>query len=177
MTPWQRLGGSKAGRRDLALALAITVFSIVLYRQADLLPPPFFDPLGSAAVPKATAIVLVVLAACLLVQRAFHLEGGGMSMPARPADGEQEVPPAPFTALGAIALPVAYIAVLQAGWLSFPEASALFVMALGALFGQGRRAVLLALPVIALVTGYGLNHIFTEILYVDLPQRSLLSGG
>jgi putative tricarboxylic transport membrane protein len=177
MTPWQRLGGSKAGRRDLLLAFAITIFAIVLYRQADLLPPPFFDPLGSAAVPKATAVVLVVLAVCLLVQRAFHLEGGGMAMPARPADGGEEVAPAPWSALGAIALPVAYIGVLQAGWLSFPEASAVFVMALGALFGQGRRGVLLVLPVIALMTGYGLNYIFTEILYVDLPQRSLLTGG
>ena len=50
------------------------------------------------------------------------------------------------------------------------------LFALGALFGRFRPRVLLMLVPIALLAGYGLDYVFTEILYVDLPQRSLLGG-
>ncbi len=172
----QRLIGSAAARRDLVLAAALTVFSVVLYQQAALLPPPFFDPLGSAAVPKFVALVLLALAAGLVVQRAFGLAEGGMAMPTN-VTAEAPVRPAPLAAIGAIILPILYVASMQAGLLAFAQASSLFVLALGGLFARWRwRNLALLLP-LALLTGYGLDYIFTEILYVDLPQRSLLTGG
>lgn len=158
------------------LAAALAVFAAVLYRQAALLPPPFFDPLGSAAVPKFVALVLLALALGLVVQRAFGLAGGGMAMPAHTSD-EAPVRSAPLAAIGAIILPILYVASMQAGWLAFAQASSLFVLALGGLFARWRWRNLVLLVPVALLTGYGLDYIFTEILYVDLPQRSALTGG
>ena len=158
------------------LAAALAVFAAVLYRQANLLPPPFFDPLGSAAVPKFVALVLLALAVGLVVQRAFGLAEGGMAMPEGAAE-EAPARPAPLAALGAIVLPIFYVASMQAGWLAFAQASSLFVLALGGLFARWRwRNLVLLLP-LALLAGYGLDYIFTQILYVDLPQRSALTGG
>ena len=158
------------------LAVALAVFAAVLYQQATLLPPPFFDPLGSAAVPKFVALVLLALALGLVVQRAFGLTGGGMAMPTSTTD-EPTVRPAPLAAIGAIILPILYVASMQAGWLAFAQASSLFVLALGGLFARWRLRNLALLLPLALLTGYGLDYIFTEILYVDLPQRSALTGG
>lgn len=171
-----RLIGNAAARRDLVLAAALTVFATVLYQQAALLPPPFFDPLGSAAVPKFVALVLLALALGLVVQRALGITEGGMAMPEGATD-EAPVRPAPLAAIGAIILPILYVASMQAGWLAFAQASSLFVIALGGLFARWQWRNLVLLVPLALLTGYGLDYIFTEILYVDLPQRSLLTGG
>ncbi len=170
-----RLWDERAGRGDLLLALAVILLALVVYWQASLLPPPFFDPLGSAAVPKFVAVVLVLLAIGVIVERLRAVPGersGGLV----PETGDEPTPDAPWTALASIVLPVLYVTAMQAGWLAFAQASTLFVFALGGLFARFRPRLLLLLVPVALIAGYGLDHLFTEILYVDLPQRSLLGG-
>ena len=171
----RRLWEERAGRGDLLLALAVILLALVVYWQASLLPPPFFDPLGSAAVPKLAAIVLVVLAIGVVHERLRAVPGespGGLAA----ESGDEPAPNAPWTALASIVLPVLYVGAMQAGWLAFAQASTLFVFALGALFARFRPRLLLLLVPVALIAGYGLDYVFTEILYVDLPQRSLLGG-
>lgn len=173
----RRLWVDAAGRRDLLLALAVTLLAVVVYWQASLLPPPFFDPVGSAAVPKLVAVVLVLLAIGVVVERLRTKPGSAEAGFAPALEDDDEAPePAPWTALASIVLPVLYVSVMQAGWLAFAQASTLFVFALGALFSRFRPRYLLFLVPVAFLAGYGLDYIFTEILYVDLPQRSLLGG-
>lgn len=172
----RRLWVDAAGRRDLLLALAVTLLAVVVYWQASLLPPPFFDPVGSAAVPKLVAVVLVLLAVGVVVERLRAKPGSAETGFAPEVVDDEPAAPAPWTALASIVLPVLYVSVMQAGWLAFAEASTLFVFALGALFSRFRPRLLLFLVPVAFLAGYGLDYIFTEILYVDLPQRSLLGG-
>lgn len=172
----RRLWVDAAGRRDLLLALAVTLLAVVVYWQASLLPPPFFDPVGSAAVPKLVAIVLVLLAIGVVVERLRAKPGSAETGFAPEVVDDEPAAPAPWTAFASIVLPVLYVSVMQAGWLAFAQASTLFVFALGALFSRFRPRLLLFLVPVAFLAGYGLDYIFTEILYVDLPQRSLLGG-
>lgn len=156
-------------RNDLVLALLLYAFAAVLYWQASLLPPPFFDPLGSAAVPKFVALVLAVLAT-LVVVRVFV--GAGEE----PAPVDEATPPedtaarpAPLIALGAVLLPTAYVASMAFDALGFREASILFIFAMGALLARfRRRAVLILLP-LAILLGLLFDFIFTQVFYVDLP--------
>ncbi len=171
----RRLWDDKAGRGDLLLALAVILLAGVVYWQASLLPPPFFDPVGSAAVPKVTALVLMLLAIGVVVTR-LRAKPGAVDAGFSLQIDEEPVPGAPWTALASIVLPVLYVGVMQAGWLAFAQASTLFVFGLGALFGRFRPRLLLLLVPVAVIAGYGLDYLFTEILYVDLPQRSLLGG-
>jgi putative tricarboxylic transport membrane protein len=172
----RRLWVDAAGRRDLLLALAVILLALVVYWQASLLPPPFFDPVGSAAVPKFVALLLALLAVGVIVERLRAKPGAVEAGFAPEVVDDDPAEPAPWTALASIVLPVLYVAVMQAGWLAFAQASTLFVLALGALFGRFRPRLLLLLVPVAFLAGYGLDYIFTEILYVDLPQRSLLGG-
>ncbi len=174
----QRLWDDAAGRVDLLLALAVTLLAALVYWQADQLPPPFFDPLGSAAVPKFVALVLVALSAAVVLLRLKAKPGmtdpdAGVQTPV----DEEPVEPAVWTALASIVLPVIYVAAMQAGVLAFAQASTLLVLALGALFARFQPRLLLALVPVAFLAGYGLDYLFTNVLYVDLPQRSLLGGG
>ena len=174
----QRLWGDAAGRWDLLLALAVTLLGVVVYWQADQLPPPFFDPLGSAAVPKLVALILIGLSVAVVLDRLRGKPGAADLDAGIPTPkGEEPVEPAVWTALASIVLPVLYVAAMQAGVLAFAQASTLLVLALGALFARFQPRLMLALVPIAFIAGYGLDYLFTNVLYVDLPQRSLLGGG
>ena len=162
-------------RNDLLLALGLYLFSAVLYWQASLLPPPFFDPLGSAAVPKFASLVLVLLATLVLArlfaprQLAVPEPDEGAVDEATPPD-EQPARPAPLTALGSVLIPIVYVGLMANGLLGFREASVLFVFAMGALLAHFRRGPVLILLPLALVLGIFFDFIFTQVFYVDLPR-------
>ena len=159
---WRRLQHSEV-RRDLFLALGLTAFAALIYAEASRLPPPFFDPLGSAAVPKLVAVVLVVLGWAALLQRL-----------AAPLGEDRSTRGAAGTALLSIVLPLAYVGAMQFGVLAFAQASTLFIIVMGGLFARFRRSAMLILVPLAFLVGFGLDHVFTRVLFIDLPQRSWL---
>ncbi|MEZ5936365.1 MAG: tripartite tricarboxylate transporter TctB family protein [Alphaproteobacteria bacterium] len=167
----ERLWAEPWRRADSVLALALILLSTVVIWAANRLPPPFFDPLGSAAVPRFVAWLLIVLALavlgrCLLTPAA---------LPAVDA-GRDTVRPAPLTALGALIASILYVGLMQAGLLGFAPASALFIMALGALLSRGERRAFLWMIPLAIIVGYGLNYLLTGVFYIDLPQRSIFGS-
>jgi putative tricarboxylic transport membrane protein len=165
---FERLTGrfrTSEARTDVALAGGLMLFSGLLYYEAERLPPPFFDPLGSAAVPKLTALVLTVLAALLVLGRLLRA-----GQAAGPGTAGHERRGAPLVALGAVLIPIAYVALMQVRLLGFREATVLFVFALGALLGRRRRWGLVALAGLALLIGIGFDYLFTQVFYIDLPR-------
>lgn len=156
-------------RSDSVLALALIILSGLVIDGANRLPPPFFDPLGSAAVPRFIAGLLIILAGCLIVRC--------LSEPL-PAEGDRagdEDRSAPWVALGSVAVPVVYVLAMQAGFLGFAPASSLFVLVEGAILSRGRWRVVAILVPVALLTGYGLNMLLTQVFFIDLPQQSFWS--
>lgn len=167
-----RLYGEGWRRADSILAIVLTGFSVMVIVEANRLPPPFFDPLGSAAVPRTVASGLILLAVCLVLRCLTRpLRGRPVS------DAAEETGGSPGSAFGAAALPIAYVGLMQAGILGFAPASALFVMLLGGMLARWRRFALVVLLPIALIAGFGLEWLLTEFFYIDLPRRSFWSGG
>lgn len=167
-----RLTGSPEARRDLTLAIAVLLFAGLVYWEALKLPPPFFDPLGSAAVPKFVAGVLAVLALALLGQ---HLLKENEAETAAPAAGDEDVPrPMPWVAIGSVLAVSGYALTLQYDLLSFRTASILFILVLGAILARFSWRIIAWLLPIALCLGFFFNFIFTQVFYIDLPQDSVL---
>lgn len=162
----ERLWSESWRRADVCLALALIAFSTLVIVEANRLPPPFFDPLGSAAVPRFVAGLLIVLALAVL--------GRCLLTPVTSVQAldEDAIRPAPWTALGVVAIAVLYVLAMHGGMLDFAAASTLFVIALGTLLARGRRGAMFWMVLLAVIVGYGLNHLLTEIFYIDLPQRS-----
>lgn len=152
-------------RQDSCLAIALILFGLLVIDQANRLPPPFFDPLGSAAVPRLVAGLIILLAVILL---------GRCWWTPIVDDTSQTtgVIPAPFIALGAAVMPILYVGAMHFKILGFAPASALFVLALGSLLARFRVLAMLALLPVALLAGFGLNVLLTELFYIDLPQQS-----
>ncbi len=162
--------GESWRRADTILAIVLNGLSVVVIIEANRLPPPFFDPLGSAAVPRSVATLLIVLSACLLVRCLLQpLEG---QRRADAAEGTNS----PGIALSAAVLPILYVGVMQFGILGFAPASVLFVMSLGGALARWRPMALVALLPVALLAGFGLEALLTEFFYIDLPQQSFWMG-
>ncbi len=168
MTHWQErlarvVGASRSPRPDLLLAAAVTGFAALLLVESRKIPPPFFDPLGSAAVPRAAALVMVVLAA---IMAARALAGLG-----EPSDGpEAEYRPRPDLAVGIFVLCVAYVGAMDLGWIGFEAATIVFLVAAAALLGRLHLRTLLVGTVFAVVMGVGGTWLFTRFFFIDLPR-------
>ncbi|GAB5377315.1 MAG: hypothetical protein AcusKO_37770 [Acuticoccus sp.] len=156
------VGKSSTPRADVALALSVGGFAALLLWEADKIPPPFFDPLGSAALPNAIALVMAVLATIVLLRAvAAH------PFPAlvRPTDYR----PRPDIALGIVILALAYVAAMEYGVLGFRAATVLFVALACALLGRLQPRIALVGVLVALVVGFGGAYIFTNVFFIALP--------
>lgn len=166
-------------RVDLALAVAIWILAVLVYAAALQLPPPIFDPVGSAAIPKAVAIILALLAAGIVAQRCLRLRAGHPAgAPDLDSDagiGESAAPLRPDTVAAAVAVIAGYIAVMAFGLLGFREATVPFIILLAGVLSHFRRSTMLVAVPSAFALAIGFGWLFSEILYIDLPQTSWLN--
>jgi putative tricarboxylic transport membrane protein len=156
-------GTSGTPRADVALAIAVAAFAGLLWWEALKIPPPFFDPLGSAAVPKAIAVALAALAIIILVRALLALPWPARQPP-------RDYRPRPDIAAGIVVLVFAYVGVMQLRLLGFELATILFLIAAAALLGRMNRMTLALGVVCALVIGIGATWLFTGFFYIDLPR-------
>jgi putative tricarboxylic transport membrane protein len=170
-----RLWSAGWRRADLFLAVALILLSTAVIDQANRMPPPFFDPLGSAAVPRFVASILILLALAVLGRCLLTPVDRGGPGPDENSDGRRVT--TPLIALGAVLIPVLYVAAMHYQILGFAPASTLFVIALGATLSRGRTATVLWMAPVAVIVGYGLNYLLTGVFYIDLPQTSFFTAG
>lgn len=129
---------SRAKRGEIALAVALIVLSGIIWYSAAKLPPPYFDPIGSAAFPKAMAIVITGLS-LIMVTQSFR------ESDERPvAEGTGEFPrPRYLLAVAMYGLMIIYAAIMQEKLLGFAPSTMLFVITAGAILGRFRLRQLL----------------------------------
>ena len=176
----RRILAHRDARPDLALAGVCLFLAAVVLVAAERMPPPIFDPLGSAAVPKIVAGLVAAVSFGIALP---HLLGRvrrpapdptlpTLDVPAGPE--ERPAPLRPGIAAACALVVAAYPGVMAAGLLGFREATILFVIALGGVMSRwSRRTMAIAVP-FALVIGIGFGWLFSEVLYVDLPRTAWL---
>lgn len=174
----RRLLADPDARADLILAAAVWGLAAIAFYGAALLPPPLFDPLGSAAVPKFVAVTIALLAAAIVVRRlmtAGPIVEEGLAPPAAADDNTAvSAPLRPGIALASIAIIVAYVGVMAFGLLGFREATVPFVIALGGAMSRFRRSTMIVLVPLSFVIAIGLAWLFSGALYIDLPATRWL---
>lgn len=155
--------------RRLPIAEIVAATGLVLVGVAVLLaslslPPPRFDPLGSAFVPRAIAASVVVLALCVLAGAFLRLRRAAPATAEAPIHRRR-----PDLALFTFGAAVAYVAALSSRLVDYGLATAIFILVVAlSLTGLSRRAVVVA-GLIALVLGFGGDALFTRVFYIDLP--------
>jgi hypothetical protein len=148
-------------RTVLGVAAAIVAVCAAVLWEARLIPAGVFEPMGGAPVPIAVAGLIILLCVCIMAVAARR--------PRRPPDEADPVRPRRLDALVVALLTIAYVAVLQLRLTDFAVMTAMFlVLAIGTLLRfEWRRMPWVVL--VALVTGFGCQYVFTRIFVVDLP--------
>lgn len=156
-------GASRSPRADVVLSIVVAAFAGLLWWEATKVPPPFFDPLGSAAVPKSIALILAVLSVIVLARALVVL-------PWQPRAAPDGYRPRPDIAAGIVLLSIAYAGVMQLRLLGFEMATIGFLVAAAALLGRLDRKTLIYGVASALILGIGATWLFTRFFYIDLPR-------
>ena len=139
----------------MMIARGVAIFSVSSsFRKSAL------EPIGPSAFPLAVAVILILLSLAVLVSA---LVG------ARPQPAPLEHRKRNDLALVALALIVAYFAVMGMEWMRFQWATVAFVFLMTAHFSAWRPRRLPGAMIIALVMGIGLKFVFTKFLFLDLP--------
>ena len=158
-------------KADIVLSVVIIIFAAVIYVAAMDLPPAYWEPLGSAALPQGLSVIMALLSLYLLVRAVKALP---FHVPPEPVKDDFER--RPKAAIGMFLLTVTYVAVMDFGVLGFVEATVAFLVALVVLFTRGDKKQLPWIVGFALVIALGHFLLFTQFLYVDLPITEWLWG-
>jgi len=169
----RRLWRDSEARAESILAVCMIALSAAVWIAADRLPRPIFDPLGSGAVPKLVALLVMALAAAMLVQRLLGTaDRGAVPDPGDPTD--RVAPLRPGIAVGAFAAIAACPAVMDAGLLGFRETAFVFILALGGILSRFSRRTMTILVPTAAMLAVGLSWLFGGYFYIDLPATPWL---
>ncbi|MEM7565985.1 MAG: tripartite tricarboxylate transporter TctB family protein [Pseudomonadota bacterium] len=146
--------------RDTALAaFALAVAALLAFGSIGL-PPPRFEPMGSAAMPRILAGLIALFAVLILAKAWFG---------AAPSErSEAPVAAPPIRSVGAFAALVAYVAALDFGQAPFVPTTVLFVITMGLVLAARSWRTVLGFALLGLVLAVGIDAIFTRFLYVDL---------
>lgn len=155
-------GESSTPRADVALALTVGAFAGLLLWEAEKIPPPFFDPLGSAAVPQGVASILAVLAAVVLLRAVAAMPWPRTTRP----EGYR---PRLDIALGIALVAIGYVTVMELEVLSFQVATIAFVILASALLGRFQPRVIGIGAAVAVAVGIGGAYLFTNVFFIALP--------
>ena len=148
---------------DLALCAFILAVAALLLVGASSLPPPRYDPLGSAAFPRALGVLLIVLALPIAAGAVRRLTRCSASLPF-PYDGG-----ALLRGGALFLLLIVFIAAMAWFDVTFWIAGTIFVAVAGALIGGFGRKQIAVSTIIGLVLCAGLAIMFSRYFHVDLP--------
>ncbi len=151
-------------KADLALAVGMILFSGLVYWGSLELPPPRYEPLGSAAVPQGLAIIMAVLSVILILRALPHLKTFKGQH-----NAIEDVTPRPLLSVIIFILTVIFVAVLDLGILSFIPAGVLYMTAVGYFLTHRNLKRLPKFFAFSLVMVIGNYYLFTKVFYIDLP--------
>ena len=154
---------SRTPRLDLAVCGGLIALAVFILMGVKDIPPPFFDPVGSAAFPKYAAYLVIAFAIAIAI-RAYR------SLKTEKPKEAQGFISEPLLALSVVLIACLYIASMQSGLLSYRIATVIFIFLLSSILARLEKRVMISSTIIALVFGFGGQYLFTEVFYMDLPQ-------
>lgn len=150
---------------DLLLAALCIAGAALLLAGAASLPPPRFEPLGSAAMPRALAVVLIVLS---LLMAGRSLATLRRTVPAPDDDLPQPEGTRQGRSVLTLLALVAYVAALDLGRVPFWIATMVFLAAIGLILTGGNLRAGAVYAVLGAALGAALAWAFQNFLYISL---------
>ena len=157
--------GSEIGVAVVSILIALAT----IYGTLEL-PPGSFEPLGSAVIPQVVAGCIIAFSVWMLMRAVGRARSE--REPVTDTNSPEEVESFRFRydlAIVLVIFAIVYVAVMAMDWVRFSVATLVFMLAsIGMLTGFARRQLPI-LIVLALVFGFGLEYLFTNVFVIDLP--------
>lgn len=156
---------SGSPRWELGVSLFFILACLVILWETRGIPGGVFEPLGSAPVPQATAIIILVLSAVVAFGAVRRLR-----TEREPSFEEVEgFKPRPLDAVVVSLMTVVYVLLLDWRVMDFAPLTAIFLVAAIGFLARFAVRTLAIGAVVAVVTGWGVQYVFTRVFVVDLP--------
>lgn len=144
---------------DYLFALVVVAFAgLVWFGTADL-PPPRYEPIGSAALPRTLAALMALMAVVVAVR----------ARPVPAASGGAGDLAGALRVAALAGLLVVFVVLMEGRHVGFRPAAAVFLFLAATLLGGVAPKRLAGYAVFAVVLSLGLHAIFTRLFYIDLP--------
>ena len=148
-------------RAETTVALLTLALAGWFLAEGSTLKPGVFEPIGPGAVPMGVAVVTIVLCVMVILSRLRATRG---------TDGaEANAGEDWLLTLGVSTLTLVYCVVLNLGVLRYGPVTATYLTVVIVAMAPVRRAALPWAVAIGVITGFGLDHIFRQLLAADLP--------
>ena len=148
---------------DLALAALTVAGAILLLIGAMDLPPPRFEPLGSAALPRILSGLLLVFAVIVAIRALLRHRSGTLERVTE--EGPKADPRRGALVLVAL---VAYVFALDVLRIPFLIATPVFVAATGLAIGARTWSNLAAFATLGLALAFSISLVLEKLLYVRI---------
>lgn len=147
---------------DLVLAGIVTAAAVVLFIGARDLPPPRFEPLGSAALPRILGGLMIFFAALIALRALWQIRH------LRPAEAGETGGGAahPWRAVATFGALVAFVGALNIARAPFVPCATVFLAVTGFALSGWKPRALVVYGGIGLVLSFGLSQVLTNFLYV-----------
>ncbi len=170
---------------DLALVLAVLAGAGLLFVGASTLPPPRFEPMGSAALPRILGGVLVFFAMIIAIKAIVQLrykqssrhgsdetdgaaDGSSVVNPAKDRDTDESALTGQLRGICVFTCLILYIVALDILQWPFIPVTAAFVTLVGTVLSPQRLQAMWKFALFGLLLAAGLFLVMTRFLYVDL---------
>lgn len=162
---------NETAKFEIIVACTLIILSVAFYTAAGSLPPPRFEPLGSAAVPRTLSVIMVVLCTVMLVRAFSNIQKPIQEDHEVGAEQTGEVLSKSKPKLSAMVFiaTVCFIAAMDSKLLSFPIAGIAYMTTILLLmndFDLKKLPWVIGYSVMLVLFSY---WIFTRFFFIDLP--------
>lgn len=148
---------------DLALAIFAFLAAVILLVGASDLPPPRFEPLGSAALPRILAAIIIFFSLIIILRVYFHSK----TRTVEPSVAE-EADVEPRRGVLVLAALIIYVFALDVLRVPFLVSTPVFVIAVGLSIGARSWSNVLAFLSLGLVLAFGISFVLEHLLYIRI---------
>lgn len=148
---------------DLALATFAVSGAVILLVGAAELPPPRFEPLGSAALPRILGGVLILLSVIVAARALFRLRSSSAKVSEEMALGIAIQPSRSFLTLAAL---IAYVFSLDVLQVAFIPATTVFVVVAGLAMGERTLRNVAVFTLLGLILSASISFILSRFLFI-----------
>jgi len=161
---------------DIILSLVIIVFSIVIYINTLDLPPPKYEPMGAAALPRILAGLLIIFSIFIFIKAIIRKKPAAVPTEKTTELGDVSTFQETDTSLGSymkaaivFVLTCVYVFVMSTKLSGFMLATMIYIFVAGSIMKPGNLVSKVKMAAFAIVFALATFYIFTGLFYIDLP--------